>query len=252
MLVAAEDLPLAQLGDQSAGEVTVTGGDDGLACSAAPAGFLEGRGIDPPHALHQGIQTLPFHCGKVGRPEERDSGNQGGDSSASIVEGNEEMVPVGLARRRRREASDHPDAETMEEGPGSVETSGRIMVAAHGNDLDMGITATCLGEKAVPEGLGLGRGVGGIEDVAADKAGIGFLLAHQVEKPGEKGRLLELPGHAVEGMPQVPVRGVQDLHGAPSYSKAKDDLILASSNPDGNPSGVILANYMERESTIDL
>ena len=85
------------------------------------------------------------------------------------------------------------------------------MVAGAEDDLHTG--AHEAGERLIEQGGAFGGGDGAVVDVAADEEGVDTFGVHVVEQLVDELLVFAGEGAAVEGAAEVPVGGVQNLHG---------------------------------------
>ena len=99
----------------------------------------------------------------------------------------------------------------FEEGCAVAEAAEGVVVAGAEDDVHAG--AHEAGECLVEQGGAFGGGDGAVVDVAADEEGVDAFGVHVVEQFVDELLVFAGEGAAVEGAAEVPVGGVQDLHG---------------------------------------
>ena len=99
----------------------------------------------------------------------------------------------------------------FEEGGAVAEAAEGVVVA--GAEDDLHASAHEAGECLVEQGGAFGGGDGAVVDVAADEEGVDAFGVHVVEQFVDELLVFAGEGAAVEGAAEVPVGGVQDLHG---------------------------------------
>ena len=99
----------------------------------------------------------------------------------------------------------------FEEGSAVAEAAEGVVVAGAEDDLHAG--AHEAGECLVEQGGAFGGGDGAVVDIAADEEGVDAFGVHVVEQFVDELLMFAGEGAAVEGAAEVPVGGVQDLHG---------------------------------------
>ena len=99
----------------------------------------------------------------------------------------------------------------FEEGGAVAEAAEGVVVAGAEDDLHAG--AHEAGECLVEQGGAFGGGDGAVVDVAADEEGVDTFGVHVVEQFVDELLVFAGEGAAVEGAAEVPVGGVQNLHG---------------------------------------
>ena len=107
----------------------------------------------------------------------------------------------------------HPDAVGALVLGRGVEHRGRVVVAAD----DHGLAAARAlkgGQKLEEAPPGQRRGGHGVEDVACHQQGVGLDLVGKAGQPVQKGLVLVVAGVVAEQLAKMPVRGVQQAHGA--------------------------------------
>ena len=99
----------------------------------------------------------------------------------------------------------------FEEGGAVAEAAEGVVVA--GAEDDLHASAHEAGECLVEQRGAFGGGDGAVVDVAADEEGVDTFGVHVVEQFVDELLVFAGEGAAVEGAAEVPVGGVQDLHG---------------------------------------
>ena len=99
----------------------------------------------------------------------------------------------------------------FEEGSAVAEAAEGVVVAGAEDDLHAG--AHEAGECLVEQGGAFGGGDGAVVDIAADEEGVDAFGVHVVEQFVDELLVFTGEGAAVEGAAEVPVGGVQNLHG---------------------------------------
>lgn len=95
VLVPAEDLALALVGESCPNHVAVAHGDEGLAGRQATAALGENLGIDLAHAFHQRVHALFwFDHRKVGGTQEGYGGHPRTDAARPIGERGQDAVGI--------------------------------------------------------------------------------------------------------------------------------------------------------------
>ena len=112
-------------------------------------------------------------------------------------------------------AGDITDGSGIKRGKqrrGRFQSARRVVIA--GDDDDIQVRNTLLGgsEKTVELLLGGGGRIGIIEDVAGDQQDINLFGCESVEQPVQKSLMLVIPLKVMQGLAEMPIRGMQQTH----------------------------------------
>ncbi len=105
------------------------------------------------------------------------------------------------------------EVESAQQLVGGIQLGGRVVVAADEHHLQCRVLGPQTCQEAVELLPGTGGRVGGVEQIARHQQGVNVAGLDCVGQPVEEGVVFEAAVVAVKLMTEVPVGGVQDLHG---------------------------------------
>ena len=163
------------------------------------------------------ITDVPVTSGRrqLGRPAPgpRVQGVPGQHRQLDVLPGRAGPEPDQPALARRARPADQGDARDAHQRPVGVEGR-RVVVVARDRD-DLGPGPPQRQQRPDHELLGRGRGRHRVVQVAGDQDRVDLLFFRDPDDLAEDGALLLDPVAALEGLADVPVGGVQELHGLP-------------------------------------
>ncbi|MGK0359478.1 MAG: hypothetical protein ACI9U2_001780 [Bradymonadia bacterium] len=131
------------------------------------------------------------------------------------------LVNLELTALVAGQAADHAHADGLPERAGRVEAGGGVVVAADDHHVQSGVVCPQLHQGLVVGPQRPSGRVGGLKNVASDQERVDLLRRDRLAEPVEKTGVLLAPRLLMQGAPEVPVRGVQDAHGAPCQRRLR-------------------------------
>ena len=130
------------------------------------------------------------------------------------VQGHHQPLQVDLAVGAARYKTDDGGVHGFQQRARRFQSSGGVVVARNDDGVQVRHTRLGLLQKAVELLLRGSRRVGGVKHIARHQQRVD-LLGHQgVQQPVQKTLVLKAPLKAMQGLAQVPVRGVDEAQGS--------------------------------------